>query len=210
MIDLSSPQIQSSLKSNRITAILTNAFMTVLAAIACGLAVWVVVEKTKFKLTDWAVGVFIALLVLIVLLCAFIVVWEVFLKRPYRRIAHRYVAERLTSCPSLFEGGGVAEFELCIAGDKLALLRLGCEQYAVCDLSPIRRYPAMCNYTLGLIKKYLTDYYSLNGSALGIEKVYLCDCARGGAKAKKVQLKVKDDKQFSKSFFIASQIITKI
>lgn len=210
MIDLSSRQIQSSLKSNRITAILTNVFMVVLAAIACVLAVWVVVEKTKFKLTDWAVGVFIALLIIIVLLCAFIVVWEIFLKRPYRRIAHRYVAERLSSCPCLFEGGGVAEFELCIAGDKLALLRLGCDQYAVCDLAPIKRYPAMCNYTLGLIKKYLTDYYSLNADALGVEGVYFCDCTRYGIKAKRVKLKLKNDKQLSKSFFIASQIITKV
>lgn len=209
MIDLSSPKIQSNLKSNRRATVATNVVMALFAALAASLAIWVAVEKTHLHLTDWSVGVFIAMLVLIALLFEFIIVWELFLKRPYRRIVHRFVADSLGEHPQLFVGGGVAEYELCLAGDKLTLLRQGCADYAVCDLTPIKQYPVVCNYTVSLIKRYLTDYYALNGSALGVEKVLLADKVRHGSKAVAKPLQIRPKAQAEKGYFYSCGMIKK-
>lgn len=210
MTDLSSPKIQANLKNNRRTMILTNAVMALLAALTAALAIWVAVEKTNLKLTDWSVGVFIALLSVIALLFVFIIVWELFLKRPYRRIIHRFVADCLSEHPRLFVGEQVAAYELCLVGDKLVLLRFGCDDYAECDLSPVKRYPVVCNYTVSLIKKYLTDYYSLNGKILGVEKVVLTDKVRHGSRASAKRLALRKDSVAAHSYFIACGMMGKV
>ncbi|MGN1060749.1 MAG: hypothetical protein ACI4QN_03360 [Candidatus Coproplasma sp.] len=209
MTDLSSPEIQATFKSNRYATLLTNAIMAVLALLAAGLAAWVAVEKTRLKLTDWSVWVFVALLALLALLFAFIIVWEIFLKRPYRRIVHRFIADNFNEHLSLLEMGGDAEFELVLAGDKLTLFRQGSEEYAQFDLTDIKKYPTVCSYAEGLIKRYLSDYYSLNAQALGINKATFIDKVHGRGKLKTLIPQSKSAKGLTQSFFISSGMIAK-
>ncbi len=210
MTDLSSPQIQATFKSNRYATLLTNAVMAVLALLAAGLAAWVAVEKTRLKLTDWSVWVFVALLGVIALLFLFIIVWEVFLKRPYRRVVHRYIADNFNEHLSLLKRGGAAEFELVLAGDKLTLFRQGGEEYVQFDLADIKRYPTVCSYAEGLVKRYLIDYYLLNGESLGITSVTFIDKVHGRGRVKTLISKDKKAKPLTQSFFISSGMIVKI
>ncbi|MGN0805957.1 MAG: hypothetical protein ACI4MC_02875 [Candidatus Coproplasma sp.] len=210
MTDLSSPQIQATFKNNRVATILTNVIMAVLAFLCAGLAVWVAVEKTRLKLTDWSVWVFVALLSLIALLFVFVIVWELFLKRPYRRIVHRYIADNFNQHTAILKAAGNAEFELCIAGDKLALLRQGCEDFIQFDLTDIKKYPTVCSYAEGLVKRYLNDYYFLNAEALGVKTVTFTDKVHGRAKVKRLLSQEKGVKASPNSFFISSGMIEKL
>ncbi|MGN0813014.1 MAG: hypothetical protein ACI4MQ_05875 [Candidatus Coproplasma sp.] len=210
MTDLSSPEIQATFKSNRVATILTNLAMAVLAFLAAGLAIWVAVEKTRLKLTDWSVWVFVALLAVIALLFAFVIVWELFFKRPYRRIVHRYIADNFDEHTAILQANGNAEFELSIVGDKLALFRQGCQEFVQFDLTHIKKYPNVCIYAEGLIKRYLTDYYALNGDTLGVTQVILTDKVHGRAKVKKLLTPEKGVKNSNNSFFISSGMIGKL
>ncbi|MGN0807917.1 MAG: hypothetical protein ACI4MN_05690 [Candidatus Coproplasma sp.] len=210
MTDLSSPQIQATFKSNKVATILTNAAMAVLAVLSAGLAIWVVVEKTRLKLTDWSVWVFVILLSLIALLFVFIIVWELFLKRPYRRIIHRYIAENYDEHAEMLQAEGSVEFELCIAGDKLALFKKGSQDYVQFDFSHIRKYPNACIYAERLIKRYLVDYYALNGDTLGVKEVLFTDKVHGRARTKSLFSQEKGVKKRLNSFFISSGMIKKL
>ncbi|MGN1104462.1 MAG: hypothetical protein ACI4QI_06245 [Candidatus Coproplasma sp.] len=210
MTDLSSPEIQATFKSNRVAIILTNLAMAILALLSAGLAIWVVVEKTRLKLTDWSVWVFVALLGVIALLFVFIIVWELFFKRPYRRIVHRYIADNFDEHSKILQNRGNAEFELCLAGDKLSLFRQGCEEYVQFDFTHIKKYPNACIYAEGLIKRYLTDYYALNGDMLGATEVILTDKVHGRAKVKSLLSAEKTPKVLKNSFFISSGMIEKL
>ncbi|MGN1373002.1 MAG: hypothetical protein ACI4VK_03015 [Candidatus Coproplasma sp.] len=207
MTDLSSPEIQATFKNNKLAVILTNVAMAILALLSAGLAIWVAVEKTRLKLTDWSVWVFVALLGVIALLFVFIIVWEVFFKRPYRRIVHRYIADNFNEHTAILQAKGNAEFELCIAGDKLALFRQGCEDFVQFDMTYIKKYPNVCIYAEGLIKRYLTDYYALNGDMLEVKEVILADKVHGRAKVKRLLTAEKCVKNLKNSFFISSGMI---
>lgn len=210
MTDLSSPQIQTMLKNNKRTSVLTNAIMVALALLTAGLAIWVAVERTMLKLTDWSVWIFIVLLGVIALLIAFIAVGELFLKRPYRRIIHRFVSEGFDKCGTMLTEGGVAEFELLLAGDKLTLIRKGNGLYVQFDLSPIKRYYTVCNYTVSLVKQYVADYYSVNAQKLGVTQVVLTDKLHSKAKEKVLFPPEKPLPVKKLSFFISSGMITKL
>lgn len=210
MTDLSSPEIQATFKSNKLAVILTNLAMAILALLAAGLAVWVAVEKTRLKLTDWSVWVFVALLAVIALLFVFIMVWELFFKRPYRRIVHRYIAENFTEHPELLKASNSLEFELCIAGDKLALLRQGCQDYVQFDFSDIKKYPNACIYAKGLIKRYLIDFYALNGDMLGVNQVLFTDKVHSKGKVKTIYSKGNGARNITSSFFISCGMIEKL
>lgn len=210
MTDLSSPEMQETFKSNRIATILTNAIMAILALLVAGLAIWVAVEKSRLKLTDWSVWVFVILLILIALLFVFVIVWELFLKRPYRRIVHRYIADNFNGHSALLKVAGNAEYELCPAGDKLTLFRQGCQDYVQFDLSDIKKYPTVCIYAEGLIKRYLIDFYALNGDMLGATEVLFTDKVRSKGKVKNLLSKEKAVKIIKNSFFISSGMIEKL
>ena len=210
MTDLSSPEIQTTFKNNKLAVILTNLAMSILALLSAGLAIWVAVEKTRLKLTDWSVWVFVALLAVIALLFVFIIVWELFFKRPYRRIVHRYIADNFDEYPELLKACGNVEFELCIAGDKLALLRKGCQDYVQFDLAHVKKYPTVCSYAEGIIKRYLTDYYALNGDMLGVNQVNYTDRVHGKRKIKTLYLKENGAKSLKNSFFVSSGMIEKL
>ena len=210
MTDLSSPEIQATFKNNKLAVILTNLAMAILALLSAGLAIWVAVEKTKLKLTDWSVWVFVVLLGVIALLFVFIIVWELFFKRPYRRIIHRYIADNFDEHPELLKGFDSLEFELCIAGDRLALLRQGYDGYVQFDFSDIKKYPNACIYAKGLIKRYLIDFYALNGDILGVNKVLFVDKVNGRGRAKTIYSKENGAKLLKNSFFISSGMIEKL
>lgn len=210
MTDLSSPQIKTMLKSNQRASILTNAVMAVIAAFTAALAIWVAVEKSRFKLTDWSVGVFIALLCVMVLLFIFVIVWEIFLRRPYRGVMHRFVAERFSDCENMLKEGENAEYEMMLAGDKLTLFRQGFEVVAQFDLAPIKAYPTVCSYCSRLVINYLSDYYRLNAQTLSITSVTVSDKVRGKEKLRVILSPEKPLKEKPNNFFIASGLIEKL
>lgn len=210
MTDLSSPQIQATFKSNRRAIILTNAVMAGLALLTAGLAIWVAVEKTRLKLTSWSVWVFVALLIVIALTFAFIIVWELFLKRPYRRIVHRFVADCFSGHEGILKGEGEAQFELIVAGDRLTLFRQGYGDFVQFDLTPVRRYPTLFGYIENLVKRYLTDYYALNAHTLNIDKVTLINKLHGKGKTKEIYSAQKPVREVGKSFFVESGMIGEI
>ncbi len=210
MTDLSSPQIQAMLKKNQRASILTNAVMAVIAAFCAALAIWVAVEKSRFKLTDWSVGVFIALLCVMALLFLFVIVWEIFLRRPYRGVMHRFVAEKFSGCEDMLKEGGYAEFELLLAGDKLTLFRQGRPEVAQFDLNPIKSYPTVCSYCSQLVRAYLADYYRLNAEVLSVNSVIITDKARVKAKTRTILSQDKPLKEKPNNFFIASGLIEKL
>lgn len=210
MTDLSSNKIQTMFKNNRRASLLTNAVMAVTTALTAALAIWVAVEKSRFKLTDWSVGVFIALLCVMALLFIFVIVWQIFFRRPYRGVMHRYVAERFSESGNLLKAGGDIQFELLLAGDKLTLLRRGCPDYAQFDLSPVKSYATVCNYATQLVKAYLKDFYFLNAATLSATSVAVTDKVRGKAKTVVFLSEEKPLKNRAKGFFIATGLIEKL
>lgn len=184
MTDLSSPEIQSTFRSKRRASLITNAAMAVLAVLTFALAVWVAVEKSRFKLTDWSVAVFIALLCALALLFVFTAVWQIFLRKPYRGVMRRFVSEGFEGCGELLETDGGADFELTLAGDKLTLLRRGCSDFVQFDLSPIKSYPTVCGYTARLVREYLTDRCAPPTGSPSAARVTLTDKTRGKPRTK--------------------------
>lgn len=210
MTDLSSAEIQTTFKNNRRASLLTNAVMAVIAALTAALAVWVAVEKSRSKLTDWSVGVFIALLCVMALLFIFAIVWQIFFRRPYRGVMHRFVAERFAESGNLLNAGGEIGFELLLAGDKLTLLRHGCSDYAQFDLTPVKSYATVCNYATQLVKAYLKDFYFLNAASLSADSVTVTDKVRGKAKTLVLLSADKPLKNRANGFFISTGLIEKL
>lgn len=210
MTDLSSPKIQAMLKSNQRASLLTNAVMAVVAALTSALAIWVAVEKSRFKLTDWSVGVFIALLCVMALLFVFVIIWQIFLRRPYRGVMHRFVADVFSESGKLLNASGEARFELLLAGDKLTLLRQGCSDFAQFDLSPIKSYSTVCGYASRLVRTYITDYYFLNAEKLSVTSVVITDKVRLKPKTVTCLSHEKPVRDRSKSLFISGGLIDKL
>ncbi len=210
MTDLSSAEIQTTFKNNRRASLLTNAVMAVIAALTAALAVWVAVEKSRSKLTDWSVGVFIALLCVMALLFIFAIVWQIFFRRPYRGVMHRFVAERFAESGNLLNAGGEIGFELLLAGDKLTLFRRGCSDYAQFDLTPVKSYATVCNYATQLVKAYLKDFYFLNAASLSADSVTVTDKVRGKAKTLVFLSADKPLKNRANGFFISTGLIKKL
>ncbi len=126
MVDLSSREHQATFKKIRLISTVTNAFMLIIAALSAGLAGWVAVQKAMLKVIEWSEIVYIILLAAIAAYFIFLILWKIRTRGPYRAVMHIFVAERFKEHPELF-GGGDAEFEIMLAGDKLTVMRRGCE-----------------------------------------------------------------------------------
>lgn len=184
MTDLSSPEMQSIFKKLQRTTIVTNVIMVAITLAAAGVAIWASTLGPRDS-TDWAEIFFFILLGLIMAYLCFIIVWEFLLRIKNKRYLCTFISEGYRAVPELTAGGD-AKFELLLVGDKLTVMREGCEKYVQYDLSPVKSFTGVCANIVRLSKLYLVDFYcaqdtegkTLTGTS-GVNSVTLCDKVRG-------------------------------
>lgn len=207
MIDLSTPQMQSTFKKIQRTSAVTNIIMVLLAVGAATLALWVGEERARLKLTDWSGAVFIVLISAIGIFFIFILVWEVLIRKPYRAVLHKFVLERFLAKPTLLNRRSDVNLEIMLVGDKLTVLNSDDGQMAQLDLSPVSRYTAVCSNIVWVTKKYIKDYYFANAQKYGVTTVTLTNKISKRGTRKTILSPEKPLKNRKYSYFIKHNMV---
>ena len=124
MIDLTSPELQSTFKKLERTTLVTNVTMCIVTLLAAAIAIWGS-AATKGD-ASWSEVMFYVLIAVLAVYFTVLLVWEVFLRLKNSKAMHAFVAEGfyaaegfLEGSEELTKGSGSIEFETTLAGDKL-------------------------------------------------------------------------------------------
>lgn len=184
MIDLTSPELQSTFKKLERTTLVTNVTMCVVTLLAAAIAVW---GSTATKgNASWSEVMFYVLIGVLAVYFTALLVWEIFLRRRNAKAMHAYIAdgffadeEFLNGDNELTKGAEKLEFETSLAGDKLVMMRSDSGKFVEFDLAPIRNYSSVCAYSVRLAKRFVRDYYSLAAQKGGVKSVVLTNRVQG-------------------------------
>ena len=184
MIDLTSPELQSTFKKLERTTLVTNVTMCVVTLLAAAIAVW---GSTATKGdASWSEVMFYVLIGVLAVYFTALLVWEIFLRRMNAKVMHAYIAdgffadgEFLKGDEELTKGTEKLEFETSLAGDKLVVMRSDSGRFVEFDLAPIRNYSSVCAYSVRLAKRFVRDYYSLAAQKGGVDSVVLTNRVQG-------------------------------
>lgn len=204
MIDLSSPEMQSTFKKLQRVSLITNVVMSVVAVACTAIAIWLATVSRYY--TDWTIIMFYVLLALIPAYMIFIFVWEFKVRKGYRETMHRYVAEGFDG-GKLLQGGRTANLELSIAGDNLVLMRAEHGEYVQFNLSSVMSYSSVCGYIVKCIKDYVYDYYYLAAGRGEVESVRLVNNVHGKEKQYSVVEGGASVRDRAKSFYITQGVL---
>ena len=184
MIDLTSPELQSTFKKLERTTLVTNVTMCVVTLLAAAIAIW---GSTATKgNASWSEVMFYVLIAVLAVYFTALLVWEIFLRRKNAKAMHAYIAEGfyaneefLNGDNDLTKGAEKLEFETSLAGDKLVVMRSDNGKFVEFDLAPIRNYSAVCAYSVRLANRFVRDYYSLAAQNGGVTSVTLTNRVQG-------------------------------
>ncbi|MDE6691665.1 MAG: hypothetical protein K2K04_06815 [Clostridia bacterium] len=186
MIDLTSPEMQSTFKKLERTTLVTNVTMCVVTLLAAAIAVW---GSTATKgNASWSEIMFYVLIGVLAVYFAALLVWEILLRRKNSKAMHAYIAEGFLADEEFLNGGELTkgaeklEFETSLAGDKLVVMRSDSGKFVEFDLAPIRNYSSVCAYSVRLAKRFVRDYYSLAAQKGGVTSVVLTNRVQGRGK----------------------------
>lgn len=200
-VDLRSPHMQSLFKKMQRTSLATNFIMCVVTVLCAAIAIWSAVKMPRRVAVTWAEILFLILLGLIVALGVALVAFGWLTRKPYVRLMHRFVAQGFEEHPALFAGGN-ASFEVVLVGDKLTVMRAGCDDFAQFDFDPIKNFTGVCASTAGKVKKYIRDYYFLHAAEKGADSVLLEDRIARNPKVRRLVEGGKPVKDCSRSYFV--------
>lgn len=184
MIDLTSPELQSTFKKLERTTLVTNVTMCIITLLAAAIAVW---GSTATKgNASWSEIMFYVLIALLAVYFTALLAWEIYLRRKNAKAMHAYIAEGFLADEEFLNGGDELtkgaeklEFETTLAGDKLVVMRSDSGKFVEFDLAPIRNYSSVCAYSVRLAKRFVRDYYSLAAQKGGVASVVLTNKVQG-------------------------------
>ncbi len=186
MIDLTSPELQSTFKKIERTTLVTNVTMCVITLLAAAVAIWGN-TATKGK-SSWSEIMFYVLIAVLAVYFTALLAWEIYLRTKNSKAMHAFVAqgfldnEEFLNGSDLDKGAATLEFETTLAGDKLVVMRSDSGRFVEFDLAPIRNYSSICAYTVRLAKRFVRDYYSLAAQKGGVKNVTLINKVQGRGK----------------------------
>lgn len=202
MIDLSSPELQAIFKKLKRTSLFASIIMAAFTIGCATLAIWAAVTIPKSKGMGWAETLFLVLLGVIVAFLLTIFIFEFVLHKPYMRTVYKYIAEGFEGADGILEGE-YSTISMMLAGDKLTVMREENGKVAQFDLSPVKSFTSVCSFIVSGAKRYICDYYFVNGA----KSVILKDSVRGKEKVKIIANETKKIKDRKNSYFIRSGII---
>lgn len=186
MIDLNEPEMQSTFKKLERTTLVTNITMCVVTILAAAIAVWG--STTSRENSSWSEIMFYVLIGALAVYFAALLIWEIILRRKNAKAMHAYISEGFFAAEEFLSGGDLSkgaeklEFEMSLAGDKLVVMHSDSGNFVEFDLSPIRNYSSVCDYSVRLARRFVRDYYSLAAQNGGIDSVTLTNRVQGRGK----------------------------
>ena len=187
MIDVSSPELQSTFKKLERTTLVTNVTMCIVTLMAAAIAVWG--SSTTKGQASWSEVMFYVLIAVLAAYFTTVLVWELILRRKNAKAMYKFVGEGFYAAEGFLDGEAELtkgtekqEFEMSLAGDKLVIMRSDSGRFVEFDLAPIRNYSSVCAYTVRLARKFVRDYYSLAAQNGSVESVVLNDNVQGRGK----------------------------
>lgn len=177
MIDLTSPELQSTFKKLERTTLVTNVTMCIVTLLAAAIAIWGT-SATKGE-TSWSEVMFYVLIAVLAAYFAAVLVVEIFLRHKCSKAMHAYIAEGFYAGEEILNGAEKLEFETSLAGDKLVVMRNDSGKFVEFDLAPIRNYSSVCAYSVRLAKRFVRVYFSKAAQKGEVKSVVLTNRVQG-------------------------------